>query len=143
MSRIMHAIEICKFAYIRYYWQTVMHFKFQIYLFIFIFIYFLCSEMYFLLSSAFKHKILFSLLSFIIQVSVIPKNPHIFSSDVLPLRSPSSLDIDSNNHLWIIGSHGTGSDKYKVLFQIPSRARTTSVEFHSSRTPQFDACYDQ
>jgi hypothetical protein len=40
---------------------------------------------------------------------------HIFSSDDLPLRSPSSLDIDSNNHLWIIGSHGTGSDKYTVL----------------------------
>ena len=37
---------------------------------------------------------------------------HIFSSDFLPLRSPSCLDIDSNNHLWIIGS---GSDKSTVV----------------------------
>ena len=33
------------------------------------------------------------------------------------LRLPSCLDIDSNNHLWIIGTHGTGSDKsHSIIF---------------------------
>jgi hypothetical protein len=49
------------------------------------------------------------------------------------LRLPSCLDIDSNNHLWIIGTHGTGSDKshsikHAVIFRVLGITETCIIK---------------